>query len=105
MSQSLSPTETELWVQRFCLFHDAAEDALQILRNSLDLQSFVDIYVSAEAEWNAEGPDKNPCFSFPLHDSIKQTSFFQAVEEVCKGVDQIPKDDYHKYDAFPYHIY
>lgn len=94
MSRSLSPAESELWVQRVCLYHNAAEDALQVLRDNLGVKLFTEIYESAEAEWNAEGPDKNPCFSFPLHDSIAQTLFFQAVDEVCKGVDQIPKDDY-----------
>ena len=44
--------ELELWVQRLCLFHDTAEDALQVLRNDLG-KVFTEVYTSEQAAWAA----------------------------------------------------
>ena len=60
----------------------------------MDLKTFPRTYREAEAEWETETLDTNTCVEFPPNDSVKQDTFFRAVEEMCKGLGNMPKDDY-----------
>lgn len=87
----MSPEELELLVERFCFFNLTANEALQVLRDRFDKQTFTEIYSREEREWKATA-DMNPLAKFPLNDSDQQEAFFQAVEGVCREVDKIQSD-------------
>ena len=46
-----------------------------------------------------------PLCQVPLNDRDKQDVLFQTAENVCKGLEKVPKDDYHAYvsHTFPSH--
>jgi len=88
------PSDLEFWSKRFALFHDAAETALDILRN-YSPAAFLEFIASVEVEWRGEA---NNCFVVFPHDSkLQQEEFFKAVEEVCRAGSGISKNDHQMY--------
>jgi len=81
--------ELELWVNRYCFFNLTADEALQVLRDRLDNQTFTEIHSIEESQWKA-----NPLAWFPPNDSDRQELFFRAIEKMCKGVEKM-QNDYH----------
>ena len=85
-------------------FHDVNSNVLQVLRENISQPASFEIYSSEKAVWRAEA-DTIPCIRFPSNDRDKQDVLFQTAENVCKGLEKVPKDDYRAYvsHTFPSH--
>lgn len=85
-------------------FHDVNSNVLQVLRENISQPASFEIYSSEKAVWRAEA-DTIPCIRSPSNDRDKQDVLFQTAENVCKGLEKVPKDDYRAYvsHTFPSH--